>query len=156
MTPEAVRRGISGSATQVREVRGALVAALPVEKPTRPKCGCPAESLQGVPVLAGNRLQRLTELENRISKASAGGRRRSRGLRDHQHFNRLAGLKWKAIQNEFAMLADCSLSPVCLHALSIEDGAFRMFSRSFERNRRFTGGIPPDQRRYGIMSLDHG
>src|ERR1039457_2149253 len=102
------------------------------------------------------RLQRLTELENRISKASAGGRRRSRGLRNHQHFNRLAGLKWKAIQNEFAMLADCSLSPVCLHALSIEDGAFRMFSRSFERNRRFTGGIPPDQRRYGIMSLDHG
>ena len=55
--------------------RGALVAADPVEKPTRPKYGCPAESLQGVPVLAGNGLQRLTELENRISKASFPGRR---------------------------------------------------------------------------------
>jgi hypothetical protein len=60
---------------QVREVRGALVAADPAEKPTRPKCGCPEESLQGVPVLAGNRLQGLTELENRVSKAAAPSRR---------------------------------------------------------------------------------
>jgi len=29
----------------------------------QPKCGCPAESPQGVPVLAGNRLQRRAELE---------------------------------------------------------------------------------------------
>ena len=35
---------------------------------------CPAESLQGVPVLAGNRLQRLVELENRTSKPSEHGR----------------------------------------------------------------------------------
>jgi hypothetical protein len=43
--------------------------------PPDPKCGCPAESPQGVPVLAGNRLQRLTELQDRISKASVPGRR---------------------------------------------------------------------------------
>jgi hypothetical protein len=35
----------------------------------RPKCGCPAQSQEGVPVLAGNRLQGITELEDRISKA---------------------------------------------------------------------------------------
>jgi hypothetical protein len=68
-------------------------------------------------------------LENRISKASAPGRRRSCGFRDHQHFNRLAGLEWKALQNEFAMFTDCSLSPVCLHALSIENLAARRARR---------------------------
>ena len=36
---------------------------------------CPEESLQGVPVLAGNRLQGLTELENRIPQAPAPGHR---------------------------------------------------------------------------------
>jgi hypothetical protein len=78
------------------KLRGAWLAADPAEKPTRPKYGCPAESLQGIPVLAGNRLQRLTELENRISKTSAPGRRWSCGFRDYQHFNRLAGFEWKA------------------------------------------------------------
>jgi hypothetical protein len=62
----------------IREGRGASLAADPVEKPTRPKCGCPAESPQGVPVLACDRLQRLTELENRISQASAPCRGRMR------------------------------------------------------------------------------
>ena len=88
-----------------------------------------AESLQGVPVLAGNRLQRRMELENRVSKASAPSRRRPRGFRDHQHFNRLAGLKWNGLQNEFAVLTDCSLRPVCLHALSIEDPVRRCAAR---------------------------
>ena len=77
--------------------------------------------MQGVPVLAGNRLQRIMELENRVSKAALLNRRRPRNFRDHQHFNPLAGLKWEAFQNEFAMLTDCSLSPVCFHAFSIED-----------------------------------
>ena len=72
----------------------------------------PAESPGSVPVLAGNRLERITELEYRISQASVPRRGRSWGLRDHQHFNRLAGFKWQSIQNQFAMLVDRSLSPV--------------------------------------------
>jgi len=59
------------------------------------------------------------ELKNRISKASAPGRGRPCGFRDHQHFNRLAGFKWQPLQNDFAMLTGSSLSPVCLHAFSI-------------------------------------
>jgi hypothetical protein len=77
--------------------------------------------MQGVPVLAGNRLQRIMELENRISKAAPPNRRCPCGFQDHQHFNPLAGHKWEVFQNEFAMLTDCSLCPVCLHAFSIED-----------------------------------
>jgi hypothetical protein len=69
------------------------------------------------------------ELENRVTKAPAPSRRRPRGFRDHQHFNRLAGLKWNGLQNEFAMLTDCSLRPVCLHALSIEDRVRRCAAR---------------------------
>jgi hypothetical protein len=57
--------------------------------------------------------------ENRTSKASAPGGR-SCGFREHQHFNGLAGLERKALQNEFAVFTDRSLTPVCLHALSIE------------------------------------
>jgi hypothetical protein len=70
---------------------------------------------ESVPVLAGNRLKRLTELEHRISKASVPQRGRSRAFRDYQHFNWLSGLEWKPFQNEFAILTDCSFSPVCLH-----------------------------------------
>ena len=70
------------------------------------------------------------EFEDRISKASAPGRGRSRGFRDHQHFNWLARFKWQPLQNEFAMLPDRSLSPVCLHAPSIEDLAARCAARA--------------------------
>ena len=98
----------------------------PVEQPTRPKCGCPAESPQGVPILAGDRLQRLTELEHRISKGSVPRGGQSCAFRDYQHFDWLAGLKWKALQNDLAMLADCSFSPVCLHGLIIEDSITRL------------------------------
>jgi hypothetical protein len=61
------------------------------------------------------------ELENRTLKASASGRGRCCGFRNHQHVNRLAGCKWEALQDEFAMLTDSGLSPVCFHDLSIED-----------------------------------
>ena len=76
---------------------------------------------QSVPVLAGNRLERLTEIEDRVSEASAADRRRSWGLRDHQHFDRLAGREGKALQTEVAVCADCRIFPVCLHAINIED-----------------------------------
>ena len=105
--------------TPVRGGRGAWPAGDPAEQPTRPKCGCRAGSPQGVPVVAANRLERLAEFENRIPKASAN--RRCRCFRDHQHFNRLAGLERKPLQNEIAVLADRSLPPVCLHGPIIED-----------------------------------
>ena len=72
----------------------------------------PAETPGSVPVLAGNRLERILELKNRISQASVPRRGRSWGFRDHQHFNWLAGFKWQALHDQFAMLADRSLSPV--------------------------------------------
>jgi hypothetical protein len=97
------------------------MAVDPGERPTRPRCGYPAGLPQGVPVLACNRLQRIMELQDRLSKALAPGRRRSGGLREHQHFNRLAGIKREALQDEFAMLTNRSVSPVCLHALIIND-----------------------------------
>jgi len=68
------------------------VAADPVEKPTKPKCGCPAESLQGVPVLAGDRLQRLMELDYRISKASAAGPGEGRQQRESYSVQRSTDL----------------------------------------------------------------
>ena len=61
------------------------------------------------------------ELKNRIAKASVCGERWSSRLRHHQHFDWLARFKWQPVQNELAMVTDSSLSPVCFHALSIED-----------------------------------
>jgi hypothetical protein len=49
---------------------------------------------------------------------------------------RLAGLKWKVLQNELAILTDSSLSPVCLHAPSLEDLIMRCVTR------RSTGDDP--------------
>jgi hypothetical protein len=91
-----------------------------------------------------------TELENRISKAPARGRRRSRGFRDDQYFNRLDRLKWETLQNEFAMLTDCSLSPVCLHALGIEGLIVRC------GGRRLSGALPyPTSARHTIHDFSH-
>ena len=70
------------------------------------------------------------ELENRIAKASGRSCGWSGGFRDHQHINWLAGFKRKAIQDEFAMVSDSGLSPVCFHALSIEDPATRRVTSS--------------------------
>src|ERR1035441_9275220 len=53
-------------------------------------------------------------------EAFASGRRRSGGLRDHQHFDRLAGLERKAVQKRFAMLLTRRVTPMCLHAHSIK------------------------------------
>jgi len=60
------------------------------------------------------------ELEDRPAEVLAR-RRGSYGFRNHQHVNRLVGFERKTLQNELAMLADRSLSPVCFHALSTED-----------------------------------
>ncbi len=72
-------------------------------------------------VPAGSGLERLTEIQGRVSEASAAGRRRSCGFRNHQHSDRLAGREGKALQTEVALCADCRISPVRLHAISIED-----------------------------------
>src|ERR1039457_4331290 len=53
-------------------------------------------------------------------EAFASGRRRSGGLRDHQHFDRLAGLERKAVQKRFAMLLTRRVTPMCLHAHGIK------------------------------------
>lgn len=78
-----------------------------------------------VPVLAGDGFQRPTELEHRIAKTFRRDGSWSGRLRDHQHLNRLAGFKWKSLQNDFPMLPDGSLSPLCFHVISIEDSRSR-------------------------------
>jgi len=52
------------------------------------------------------------------------------------------GAKWETLQNDFAMLADCSLSPLCLHALIIEDWSRDVDATRRTRTRR-SGDLQP-------------
>ena len=95
----------------------------PVEQPTRPKCGCPAESPWSVPVLVGNWLEGLAVFKNGAHKAVVPSRFQPDAFRKHQHFNRLSRIKWQTLQSEFTMIADGSLNPMRPHSLSVVDPA---------------------------------
>jgi hypothetical protein len=75
----------------------------------------------GVPVIPGDRFKRLRIIENRISETTISGYLCPRTLSHHQHFYGLACVEWKPFQNEFPMVADGRLTPMCSHALSILD-----------------------------------
>jgi len=117
-----VQKGHTGFRESGRDV---YAAGDRVGKPTRSKCGCPAGSPESVPILARDGFQGLMVFEDRISESSVP---RGRAFRNYQDLNRLAGFKWQALQKEFAMFADFRLSPVCLHAPSIEDLAALLLS----------------------------
>src|SRR5579871_4251866 len=104
-----IRRPAGCLCAIVALVLGLIAARTPARLPAFPGAEG-AESLQGVPVPAGHRLVRITELKNRISKASVCSGCWSGSSRHHQDINWLARFKWKPVQDEFSMLTDRSLS----------------------------------------------